>query len=52
MVYRIAVLNGDTARLSACSVRECIELSAVSFQIAVAEAERLNGVVIGWRQAL
>ena len=49
MVYRIAVFNGDISHLSACSVRECIELSNVSYEIAVAEAERLNGVVIGWR---
>lgn len=49
MVYRIAVLDGDTSRLFACSIRECIEFSAASYQTAVAEAERLNGVVIGWR---
>ena len=50
MVFRIAVLNGDISRLSACSVRERIDFSAASYGVAVAEAERLNGVVIGWRQ--
>jgi len=51
MVYRIAVLSGDTSRLFACSVRECIDCTAASYQIAVAQADRLNGVVIGWRVA-
>ncbi len=51
MVYRIAVLDGDTSRFSSCSVRECIDFSASSYQIAVAQAYSLNGVVVGWRIA-
>ncbi len=49
MLYRIAILSGDTARLSACTVQRFTELSASSYQAAVAQALRLNGLVIGWR---
>lgn len=51
MVYRIAILTGDTARLTACSAHHYTELTARSYKAAVVQALRLNGLVIGWRQA-
>ena len=49
MVYRIAILNGDTSYLSSCLVREYIDFVSDSFELAVAKANRVNGVVISWK---
>ena len=46
MVYRLAILSGDSARLSACSVRHYQTITATSYQKVSALAAVLNAVVI------
>ena len=44
--YRLAVLSGNTARLSACSVHHYQTITATSYQKVSALAAVLNAVVI------
>lgn len=47
--YRLAVFTGNSTRLSACYIHHYQELTACSYSAAVAQANRLNALVIGWR---
>lgn len=48
LTYRLALLNGNTAHLSGCTVRGYITLSSHTDHIK-ATAARLNALVCGWR---
>ena len=50
--YRIAVLTGNSPRLSERSVQHYQTISARSYPAAVATATRMNAIVIGWRVAV
>lgn len=48
-VYRLAVLTGNSTRLSDCSVSHYRTITANSYRNAVAIAGGLNALVISWR---
>ncbi len=48
-IYRLAVLTGNTTRLSNCTVIDHKTIQATSYRNAVAMALSLNALVISWR---
>ncbi len=48
--YRIALIKGNSPRLSACFVHHTQTITASSYRAAVRKARRLNALVIGWGQ--
>ena len=51
VIYRLAVLKGNTARLSTCTVQHYTTIAASSRDQAYALAKRMNAAVCGWRVA-